>query len=171
VNNKTGEPLELDVSGSPTSFEALFNECIKSRGVTYKSLMRQLIESNSIEFDKQSQKLKLMINAYLPSESKDKLGSIEMGFSALGNLIDTVTRNIDSLESETDRFYQRGAWTYRLSKENSSELRARLKPLLEQTDSKARLIIEQYEDNCSTSDQIRAGVSLFYFEEEKESND
>lgn len=165
VDKSSGLPRTLSVSGSPESFEALFNESAKSRGVTYKSLLKRLAESGSVSLNKDSNRVTLMANSYLPADSSDNLGAIEMGFSALGNMVDTIAYNIKSLESGNDRLYQRGAWTYRLNVKNRDKLKNQLKKLLENTDTKARSLIENQEDKFVSSDQITAGISLFYFEE------
>jgi hypothetical protein len=88
-----------------------------------------------------------------------------MGFSALGNMVDTVTKNIIALEDGSERLYQRGAWTYRLGPRNQMKLRAALRTLLENADAEARLIIEKHEDPRINAEHLTAGVSLFYFEE------
>ena len=165
VDPSTGKPKSLSISGEKNSFEALFKESTKSRGITFKSLLDRLSESGSVSIDLNTQQVTLVSNSYLPSVSNDILGAIEMGFSALGNLIDTVTYNIEALESGDDRLYQRGAWTFRLNADNKIQLRGKLNTLLEESDIRAREIISQYEDNHSTADQITAGVSFFYFEE------
>ena len=166
IDENTGKPKDLFISNDSESFEALFNECATSRGITYKSLMRRLQESNSIELDERTNKLRLKKSSYLPSSSDDYLGAIDMGFSALGNMIDTVTRNLRSFESGEERFYQRGVWTLRLSDSKKEKMRSALAGLLESTDNEARNIIERHEDKYSTTEQITAGISLFYFEEE-----
>jgi hypothetical protein len=167
VDESLGQPKTLTVSGGAESFEALFNESAKSRGITYKSLLKRLAESGSVSLNKDSNRVTLMTNSYLPAGSNDDLGAIEMGFSALGNMVDTITHNIRSLESGNDRLYQRGAWTYRLNVKNRRNLKSQLKKLLEETDAKARILIEKQEENFASSDQITAGISLFYFEEPK----
>lgn len=161
----SGQPNILKISGSSKSFESLFLESIKGRGVTYKSLLERLSESGAVSIDKKKARVKLVNNSYLPSDSKDKLGAIEMGFTALGNLADTVTKNISSLGTDDERLFQRGAWTYRLNKKDQKKMRNELNSLLEKTDQKARSIIEKYEDSSTLPQQITAGVSFFYFEE------
>lgn len=165
IEPKTGKPKPLKISGKGVSFEALFKESTKSRGVTYKSLLNRLSESGSVSIDPKTQKVTLLTNSYLPSVSNDNLGAIEMGFSAIGNLVDTITYNIKSLEIGEDRLYQRGAWTFRLDPKNQLELREKLNLLLEDTDTRARKIISQYENQHSYAGQLTAGISLFYFEE------
>lgn len=163
----TGKPNELNISGSPPSFESLFFETIKSRGVTFKSLLNRLIESNSISVDKKTRKVSLVTQSYLPTTSSDKLGAIEMGFSAIGNLVDTVVNNISGVNTKSDPLYQQGAWTLRLNPENRDPLRNALRKVLERTDKEARKTIEKYEDETASTGQITAGVSVFYFEEVK----
>lgn len=165
VDESTGLPKPIPVTGEKPSFETLFNESAKSRGVTYKSLLKRLVDSGAVSLDKKSHLLNFMSNTYLPADSGDNLGAIEMGFSALGNMIDTITHNIESLDTGTERHYQRGAWTYRLNPAHQLECKTELRKLLETTDKSARRIIGKYEDKFTNSDQITAGVSLFYFEE------
>lgn len=166
VDIKTGLPKKLKISGDSESFEALFEEFTISRGLTYKSLMKRLIASGSVKIDKKKQTLSLVTTSYLPSGANDNLGAIELGFSAIGNLMDTVTHNISALEAGEDRFYQRGAWSYRIAKKNKKALQMELKELLKNTDAAARSIIGNQESQIEGSDQITAGISLFYFEEE-----
>jgi len=165
VNEVTGEPKVLQISGGKVSFESLFDECGKSRGVTYKSLLQRLAKSGAVDLDSDKSEVRLISMSYLPSDAKDRLGAIEMGFSAIGNMVETVTRNILALEEGTERLYQRGAWTFRLNEGDKSALRSRLRELLQHTDTSARSIIAEFEENYASAEQITAGVSLFYFEE------
>jgi hypothetical protein len=165
VDQKSGKPKALKVSGKPPSFESLFLDSTKSRGVTYNSLLSRLIESGAVSQNEATGKVHLVANSYLPSNSKDRLGAIEIGFSALGNLTDTVVKNISALEVDGNRLFQRGAWTYQLNPDNKTELRRDLNLLLEKTDKNARNIIKKYEEEVPSSDQITAGVSFFYFED------
>lgn len=165
MDEVSGEPQILSVSGEEPSFESLFEEFGKSRGITFRSLLQRLAESGAVELDSERNQVKLVSKSYLPSASQDKLGAIELGFAAIGNMVDTVTRNISALDSGEERLYQRGAWTYRLNEKNKSALRAELRGLLEKTDTTAREIIEMHEDPYVRSGQLTAGISLFYFEE------
>jgi len=161
----TGEAKSLKIVGSEGSFESLFSECIRGRGVTYKSLLHRLIESGSVSINKTLGTVRLLKKAYLPIDPSDHLGSIQMGFSAIGNMLDTVIYNVESLETGKDKLFQQGAWTYRLSPRNRPMIRSDLRQLLDETDKKAREIICKYEENQIYSESITAGVSLFYFEE------
>jgi len=165
VSSASGLPKPLKISGTAESFESLFKESTKSRGITYKSLLKRLIQSGAVSYDDQTELLTLVTNSYLPKDSDDYLGAIEMGFSALGNLIDTISYNLNSIESGKDRYYQRGAWTYRMSDEKAQALRKELNTLLSKTDADAREIIGRLEDKFESTKQFTAGVSLFYFQE------
>ena len=169
VEERSKRPKTLPVSGETPSFESLFHEFGRGRGVTYKSLLERLVESGAVRRSEDDTKVQLISKSYLPSNASDRLGAIEMGFAAIGNMVDTVTTNIDALGTNEDRLYQRGAWTYRLNKHLKPGLRAEMRSLLEHTDSQARELIEKYEDAFAGPDQMTAGVSLFYFEETTDS--
>jgi len=165
VDPQSGEPKILKISGEDNSFEALFSGCIRGRGVTARSLLQRLAESGAVKIDHEQGTVKLLKRTYLPSSSSDQQGSIQMGFSAIGNMLDTVIHNVESLDTGADRLYQQGAWTYRLSPCNQEQIRNSLRQLLAETDKKARKIFTKYEDKNAASEQITSGVSLFYFEE------
>jgi hypothetical protein len=166
VDPSTGEPKELDISGKAPSFESLYLDSTQSRGITFRSLLNRLVQSGAVSLNSTGSKVVLVALSYLPTDSKDKLGAIEMGFSALGNLTDTVTNNIHALENSGERLFQRGAWTYRLHPRNTKNLQNDLNKLLEETDLEARQIIENYEESGPLSEPLTAGVSYFYFEEQ-----
>jgi len=165
VEPKTGKPKILKISGEECSYETLFSACIRGRGVTARSLLQRLAESGAVKIDREKETVELVKRSYLPTSSSDQQGSIQMGFSAIGNMFDTVIHNVESLESGGGRLYQQGAWTYRLSPHNREEIRNNLRELLAKTDKKARKIISQYEDINTAPEQITSGISLFYFEE------
>jgi len=165
VDARSGKPKILNISGEGGSFEMLFSGCIRGRGVTAKSLLQRLAESGAVEIDNEKGKVKLLKRSYLPSSSGDQQGSIQMGFSAIGNMLDTVIHNVESLDTGADRLYQQGAWTYRLSPHNREAVRSSLRQLLAETDKEARKIFTEFEDINASPEQITSGISLFYFEE------
>ena len=165
VDPQSGKPKVLKISGEDNSFEALFSGCIRGRGVTARSLLQRLAESGAVKIDHEQGTVKLLKRTYLPSSSSDQQGSIQMGFSAIGNMLDTVIHNVESLDTGAERLYQQGAWTYRLSPCNQQQIRNSLRQLLAETDKKARKIFSKYEDKNAASEQITSGISLFYFEE------
>jgi len=165
IDGETGNPKTLRISGRPPSFESLFSESTKSRGVTYRSLLGRLVESGAVSTNETANEVQLLANSYLPSNSKDILGAIEIGFAAIGNLTDTVTKNISALEIDGERLFQRGTWTYQLNPNNKKNLRRDLNLLLEKTDKTARKIIQKYEEDNYSSEHMTAGASFFYFEE------
>jgi hypothetical protein len=165
VDPRSGKPKVLKIIGEGSSFETLFSGCIRGRGVTARSLLQRLAESGAVKVDHEKGTVELLKRSYLPSSSGDQQGSIQMGFSAIGNMLDTVIRNVESLDTGAARLYQQGAWTYRLSPHNRETVRNRLRLLLAETDQKARKIFGKYEDINASPEQITSGISLFYFEE------
>jgi hypothetical protein len=165
MDNKRGEPRVLNISGADNSFEALFADSIKSRGITAMSLLNRMVESGAVEMDRDSGTVRVTRVTYLPSSTADEMGSIEMGFSAIANMIDTVVHNVNALSSGEERLYQQGIWTYRLTRQNQARLRTRLRQLLTETDQAARDILPEFEESYEDPGLLTAGISMFYFEE------
>jgi len=86
--------------------------------------------------------------------------------AAVGNLVDTIAHNLRIQPEDGELFYQRGCWTNRLNKTDVMKLRGLIKKFLLKTDERARKIIRPFEQDIVSADQITAGISFFYFEEE-----
>ena len=86
--------------------------------------------------------------------------------AAVGNLVDTITHNLKVSPQNGASFYQQGCWTNRLDKNDGVKLRGLIKKFLLETDEKARKILKPFEQDIASGDQVTAGVSMFYFEEE-----
>jgi Family of unknown function (DUF6502) len=160
-----GQARVLKITGDESSFEALFYETVKSRGITANSLLLQLAESGSVKINAGAGTVSLVRLLYLPSALNDQLEAIVVGFSAIGNHVDTVIHNLNSIQSEDELFYQRGAWTYRLPYSRLAATRKELREVLEKCDLAARKVLKKSEVQNSGPNQLTAGVGLFYFEE------
>ena len=86
--------------------------------------------------------------------------------AAVGNLVDTVAHNLNGPSPGIESFYQQGCWTNRLNKKDCEKLRKTVKKFLLKTDERARKIIKPFEQDMVAHDQVSAGISMFYFEEE-----
>lgn len=161
---RNGVPRELDVSGTRLSFERLFDDNIKTRGVTASSLLTRLIESGSVRIDEDRQKLRLLELTYLPVGAADQVGAIEMGFGAVAKLLDTLLHNLIDVARPEEKRFQRGAWSLRLRKKEIALAKAELSRLLKQTDDEARRILRAYEAT-GTEECVAGGVGYFYFEQ------
>jgi len=108
-----------------------------------------------------------MINKrYTPFGTESQTESAKIGMAAVGNLLDTIAHNLNSSEQNGEPFYQQGSWTNRLDISESTKLRRIIKELLSETDERAREIIRPFEQDVASNEQITAGISMFYFEEE-----
>ena len=165
-DSKKGEPAQLKLIGDGPSFESLFSECVKSRGITPTSLLHQLVESGSVTVDESNGTISLRRLSYLPLPLSAQPDSIAVGFAAIGNLIDTVVHNLSS--ENCDLLYQRGSWTYRLPMRNQESVRIELRELLETAYKTAQKVLAKYEVQDEGLDQITSGFGLFYFEEPKQ---
>jgi hypothetical protein len=165
TDEKTGKPRSLKISGECPSFESLFKESIKSRGVRYKSLLRRLVANGIVSINSETGKACLVSNANLPSNSKDQLKAIDNGFSAITHLTETVCENICALESDGEQMFQREIrWDFS-DKREVNDVRSELILLLKKTETEARDIINDNNQKYSATDSNKAGIGLFYFEE------
>ena len=104
---------------------------------------------------------------YTPLAVTDKSENAKIGMAVVGNLIDTITHNLNASAEIGEPFYQQGCWTNRLNKADSRKLRERVRVFLLESDERARKIIgTPYEQSEAGIDQVTAGISMFYFEEE-----
>ncbi len=106
---------------------------------------------------------------YTPFESEDQTEIAKIGMAAVGNLVETITHNLNAPSQNRESFYQRGCWTNRLDRSESEKLRKIVKKFLLKTDERARKIMKPFEQDAVGNDQVTAGISMFYFEEESQS--
>jgi len=163
---QTGKPLVLAMTGPKPSFESLINDSNSTRGVTVNSFLQRLLASISIVVDKHENTVTMIDKRYTPFGSEIQTENARIGMAAVGNLLDTITHNLYAPGENGESFYQRGCWTNRLDKRDRSRLRETIREFLEGTDEKARKIMKPFEQETAGHDQVTAGVSLFYFEEE-----
>jgi len=164
LDNKTGKPLDLSFSGKQHSFEKLVEEAVSARGVTAKSMLQRLQENNFVKLNPETGKIELLREDYI-FLSSDELDMIDIGFSAIASMATTVSHNIAHAADRKSRFYQRGAWTYRLDRRNQQAFQAAMLNFLHDVDKKAKAAILPFEEKSTFPGQLTAGISMFYFEE------
>jgi len=163
---QTGKPKVLAINGPKPSFESLIHDSNSTRGVTVKSFLQRLEMSKSIVVDKTKNSVRMIDKRYTPFGSEVQTENARIGMAAVGNLVETVTHNLNAPLKSKESFYQRGCWTNRMDKDDRKKLRELVKNFLSETDEKARKIIKPFEQSVTGHDQLTAGISLFYFEEE-----
>jgi hypothetical protein len=165
-DSKSGKPKILAIRGSKASFESLIGDSNSTRGVTVTSFLQRLEASKSIVVDKAKNTVQMIDKRYTPFESEDQTENVKIGMAAVGNLVDTIAYNLKASSQGRESFYQRGCWTNRLDKSESDKLRKLVKKFLLKTDERARKIMKPFEQDTVNNDQVTAGISMFYFEEE-----
>src|SRR5210317_2234979 len=165
-DSKSGKPRILPIKGKGASFESLISESVPTRGVTVTSFLHRLETGKSIVVDKAKNTVRMIDKRYTPFDSVDQTENARIGMAAVGNLVDTIAHNLEAPSRGVEPFYQRGCWTNRMDRNDSEKLRGLVKKFLEKTDEKARKIIKPFEQETVSHDQVTAGISLFYFEEE-----
>ena len=163
---KSGKPRILAIRGSVPSFESLISDSNSTRGVTVTSFLQRLQASESCLVDKANNSVRMIDKRYTPFGSEDQTENAKIGMAAVGNLVDTIGHNLLTTPESGESFYQRGCWTNRLNKTDVRKLRGLIKTFLLKTDEQARKIIKPFEQDVASNEQVTAGISVFYFEEE-----
>lgn len=158
-----GQGSELQYGSESAEFEKLVRRTISTRGITIQSIIKRLVDTNSIEQDKEKQSLKLLVDHYSPYLSDDEPNIINAAFSAISNLIGTIENNVNN--GTEDRLFQRQAWTFRLNPEDRQEFRKNMRQMLEQYEEDSMRAIEPWEVERYGSGLVTAGVGFYYFEE------
>lgn len=163
---KTGKPKVLKIKGPDQSFESLIGDAISTRGITVRTFLKSLKISKSIEVDEEKNEVRMIDKAYTPFDTSTQIDNVRVGMAAVGNLVETIIHNLHAVVSNEQTFYQRGCWTHRLKNADRQEVRGIVTRFLDDQDDKARVLLRSYEQEFAETDQITAGISLFYFEEE-----
>jgi hypothetical protein len=156
----------LPIKGEMVSFETLISDSNPTRGVTAGSFLHRLEVSKSVIVDKAANQVRMIDKRYTPFDTADQTENTRIGMAAVGNLVDTITHNLDAPALGQESFYQQGCWTNRLNRSDSETLRKVAKEFLAATDEDARAVLKPFEQDEASSDQVTAGISMFYFEED-----
>lgn len=162
----TGKPKVLKLKGPVDSFEALIADAVSTRGVTAGTFLRRLKSSKSVVVDEEKQEVRMIDEVYTPFDRKDQIATVSVGMAAVCNLVETIIFNVNAPSREDAKFYQQGCWTHRLRKADRDKLRAAVTEYLRQQDKKARAVLRPFEQPSFELNQMTAGISMFYFEEE-----
>lgn len=167
TDQQTGKPNTLKIRGPGATFESLIREATSTNGVAVGSYLKRLTESRSITVLPGGNEVQLTEMQYTSFALTDQTTSLKIGLAVVANLLDTITHNLFAPAHGGGAFYQRGCWTTRLSKVDREKLRKMTRRFLSNSDKKARELIRPYEKEQASAEQITAGISMFYFEEER----
>jgi len=161
----TGKPRRLKIEDDAASFSELVKTAIQSRGLTAQAVLKRLKEIDVVDVDTKTGRviLKQEDNVFI---SKDDLDLLEVGLTAIGNLVGTVNHNIQNHLDEDARYFQRGSWNYQFNPENIDRVRSTIHRYLRKIDAQSRDLISSLAEKESQKGQITAGISMFYFEED-----
>lgn len=160
------KPRVLAIRGPEPSFESLVNESGTTRGVSLVTFLKRLEASGSVIVDKKNNSVHMINKRYTLFESEDQTEKAKVGMAAVGNLLDTVAHNLNPPRDNEEPFHQQGSWTNRLDRNQAGKLRSLIRKFLLEADEKAREIMAPFEQDVISDNQITAGISMFYFEEE-----
>jgi len=157
------DPRVLDYGSENAGFESLVRSTLSIRGITTQSIIQRLVDTRTVEQDRQHRTLRLLVDHYSPYLSQDEPNIINAAFSAIANLISTIEHNVDAKPG--DKLFQRQAWTFRLHPSRQLEFRTAMRSMLEQYESDALAEIAPWEEESFGDGLVTAGVGFYYFEE------
>lgn len=163
-DSRIGKPRTLQIEGEGATFSELVKSAIQSRGLTTQAVLKRLKEIDVIAVDANSATvvLKQEDNVFI---SKDDLDLLEVGFTAIGNLVSTIDHNIQNHLNEDAKYFQRGSWDYQFSPEKIDQVRRAIHKYLRAADKESRKLIVSLAESEGQKGQLTAGISMFYFEE------
>lgn len=153
----------MDYGDDAAGFETLVRATISTRGITTSSIIQRLVDTNSVEQDRERRTLRLLVDHYSPYLSHDEPNIVNAALSAISNLISTTEHNVGA--EQTDKLFQRQKWTFRLEPGDREAFRQAMRSLLERFELEAGEAITPWEQQRYDSGLITAGVGLYYFEE------
>lgn len=164
VDELSGQPMALRVTGEAPSLEALMKTSKFIRGVTPRSVADRLVLSGNATEDENG-RLHMVTEKFMPNVTGDVQGAIEVGFIAVEHLVDTVLANLENVDGEGMRLYQRAFWTNRLAPHRREEFRDRLTALMEEFEEAGNEVLRELEMNIESPSQVTGGYGLYYFED------
>ena len=167
MDKHSGRPKILNIVGGTSSFETLMKEAGSYRGVTVKSILENLENSESIKFNRSNQTVELLNSRYLPFRQKKLEVVLRVALVTFNKLLGTFLHNSEIGSTEENSFFQRSNWTSRLSLEDQTKARKSLKDYLVASEAGAIELLKQFEEEQSSNDQITVGISMFNFEDER----
>jgi hypothetical protein len=153
----------LDYGSDESGFEALVKSTLSIRGITTQSIIQRLVDTRSVEQDRDQRTLRLLVDHYSPYLSQDEPNIVNAAFSAISNLLSTIEHNVGA--EPKDKLFQRQRWTFRLDPADLDEFRAAMLRLLERYETEIVEAIGPWEQDAYDARLITAGVGLYYFEE------
>lgn len=159
-----GKPRELKIEGEGVTFTELVKIAIQSRGLTVQAVLKRLKEIDVVDVNSNSNTISLTQedNVFI---SKDDLDLLDVGLTAIGHLVSTVSHNIEHNLDPDSKFFQRGSWNYQFNPNEMKEVRKIIHKYLRETDLKSRELITSLAEQEIQKGQVTAGISMFYFEE------
>ena len=157
-----GSSTVLEYGREDAGFERLVKSSLSIRGITPQSIIQRLVDTNTVERDREQRRLKLLVDHYSPYLSQDEPNTVNAAFSAISNLISTIEHNVGA--EQENKLLQRQAWTFRLDPRQREAFRAHMRDMLEQCERTALEEIEPWEQEDYGEGLLTAGVGLYYFE-------
>jgi hypothetical protein len=152
----------LGYGADDAGFESLVRSTLSIRGITVQSIIQRLVDTASVEQNRDRHTLRLRVDHYSPYLSQDEPNIVNAALSAISNLMSTIEHNVEARHDE--KLFQRQAWTFRLDPERRQEFRGAMRDMLERCEADALQRITPWEQDEYGQELLTAGVGFYYFE-------
>ncbi|GEM_PF-774897 len=161
----SGRPRPITVQGDAPSIEHLMKSSGFIRGVTARSIAERLELGGAATWDRKSGTLMLVTEKFLPSTNTDLAGAVEVGFNAIGHLVDTVLTNLERLAEGEPREFQRAYWSNRIAPHRVEAFKSQLIEMMTTFEDDGWKLLTDYEMDIESPSQVTAGFGIYYFED------
>lgn len=161
-----GRPAKLEIWGNEKTFESLVQSTVKSRGITVKSIMKRLLDTNSISISEDGKSVVLHPDIWVSYQSTDAEGVVAAGLLAVSQHLNTVINNIKSVTEGAEPRFERLFWCNRLDPSKLEEFRVTLEKFLDSVSNQAVKEIEVYDKDIDLKEKVSGGVGFYYFDTE-----
>jgi hypothetical protein len=163
-----GQPKTLPLDGDGATFSDLVRQF--SGNIPVRAILDELLRVGAVD-RVNGNKVRLLVHAYLPRT--DEAGMLDILGTDVRDLITTIDHNIRATsKGDGDRYYQRKVVYNNLPQEIIPKLRemsqADAQKLLESIDRWLSKYDRDINPNAEGSGRKRAGVGIYYFEEDYE---
>ena len=163
-NTNTPKQLRTVQKEGESSFSDLVAESLNVRGVTPGAVLQRLKQNNLVENGSLANTIRLKEKKPIFLR-KDVLEMIEIGLETVSRLLSTLEHNIEIRNDVAKLFFQRSYCNYQISVKKVAELRKQIHSFLLESDNEGRKVLTSFAERERASNQLTAGVGMFYFEE------
>jgi hypothetical protein len=161
----SGKPKTLSIQGDGPTFSRLVNLAIPYRGLSANQILRKLEQFDAVSINDKEGTVTLVQqdNVFISKEFSESLNT---GFAAIENLVETVGHNLECLSDQNEKFFQEECRNYQFDSESLDQGRETIDNYLKQANKDSEKLLASLANSESQNGQVTVGIGMFYFEED-----